>query len=180
MQGLVQRTRYTPSPPVCGLGGQAYGNRSGDAVEKTGVEPDVEPEPTTAAPAETANTEVAVRVTVDGTPKEYPPFLPVLGDEILVPEEVVEEVRVEGMPPFDLLSQVVTLAVAAEVAALLALREVEHDLLGVPREASALVVLNDLPAIGDKRRAIEVDDVLHGDDLNVPSEDILHPCEVGE
>ena len=106
---------------------------------------------------------MAARVTVDGAPEEHLLPLPVLEDELLVLEEVVQAVGIEGVSPFELLSQ----TMASDVtAALLLFGEEERDLLGVPCEASASVVLNDLPAVGNKGRAVEVDDVLPLNDFS--------------
>jgi len=96
------------------------------------AEPVAAPVPPAAVPAEVADTQEATAVAVHRTPEEDVLAFPLLGNEVRIGEQVVEDAGVEG----DLLRHLLVEFVAFEhlAAVLLAVREPELDLRGVPLE----------------------------------------------
>ena len=99
-----------------------------------------------AAPVQRANVEVAVRVAVDGSPEEDVLILPVLGNEVGIGEQIIEDVGIENRFAVQLLAEVVALD---GLALLLRLGEKELYLRSFPLERSTLLVLLDLPTVGE-------------------------------
>lgn len=114
------------------------------------------PVPPAAVPVEVTHAQVATAVAVDGAPEEDVLVLPLLGDEVGVLEQVVKDIGVKDRLALKLLAELVAIDV---LATLLALRQVELDLVGVELPLSALLVLLDGPTIGNDGVGVEVDDV---------------------
>lgn len=149
------------------------------AAEPDVVEPVVAPAPPAVAPREVADAQAAIAVAVHRPPEEDVFALPLLGNEVRVGEQVVEDVGVEhrGALFRQLLAELVALDV---LAARLTFREVEGVLLGffVPLERAALLVLLDRPAIGNEGLRIAVDYVFDDVDGGVAEQDLLELTEL--
>ena len=120
--------------------------------------------PPDAVPEEVTDVEVAVPAAVDRPPKEDNLTLPLFRDEVRIGQQVVKDVGVQDGLVRQLLAELVALD---PFAVLLAIVKVKRDLDGVPLERTALPVLLNRPAVGDKRLRVAVDDVLGGDDFRV-------------
>ena len=124
---------------------------------------------------------MAVRVAVDGAPEEDVPgvalfiFLPVIGDQVRVGEQVIEDIGVENGFAVQRLSELVALDI---LAVLLTFVEVELDFRRVPFERTAsvagLLVLFDFPTVRNERVGIEINDVAFDHDLGRAGEKTLH------
>ena len=138
------------------------GHRGRVVVVPVVAKPVAEPVPPAAAPVEETDIEVATGVAVDGAPEEDVAgvtlliLLPLLGNEVRIGVEVVEDVGVEDGLLRQLLAELVAFD---DLATLLAVREEELDTLGVELPLAALLVLLDLPAVGQEGVGIAVDDM---------------------
>ena len=119
------------------------------------------PVPRTAVPVQVPNAQAAVGVAVDGAPERHPLILPLLGDELGMGQQVVQDVGVECGLLCELTKEIV--AHDALVAALLR-GEVELHMGGVPGEDASPGVLLHVPAGGDERRGVAVDNTWDGGD----------------
>lgn len=118
--------------------------------------------PPVVIPAEATDAQAAARAAVDGAPEEdiagVARFigLPVLGNEVRVGEQVVEDVGVHDGHVRQLLAELVAFDA---LAVLLAVGQVELHQRGVEIERAALGVRFDFPAVGHERVGIAVDDL---------------------
>lgn len=120
-------------------------------------------------------------VAVDGVHEEHD--LPVLGNQVGVRVEVVEQVRVEGRAALaDLLQELVALDA---LVTLLLVREPQLDLLGIPLEVGGTRDVLDhfpvvrTPLLGENRGSGEIDHVLDRHDLGATEKNVLEASELG-
>ena len=132
--------------------------------------------PLLTVPVEVTDTQVAVRVAIDGAPKEYGLTLPLLGDELGIGQQVVQNAGVQNGLTFQLLAKLVAL----DGTTLLLVAEVEFDFVGVPTELATLDVLFDLPAVRHVGIGIAVDDVVLDDDFSVATQEALSSFHTAE
>ncbi len=160
-------------------------------VAKPGVvEPVVAPAPRTTAPAQAPDAEVAIGVAVDRSPEEDVAsvatcvFLPGLGDELQVLVEVIKDVGVEDGLVGELLAELVAFD---DLVPLLLVRQEELDLLAVDEEVvsvagdlhvALLLVLFDVPSVGQEGVGVAIHDVVNDTDLSTAKKDVAHLAKV--
>lgn len=157
--------------------------RSGVVAETVAVETVVAPVPPAAVPAQGAGAQAATAVAVDGAPEEdvagvaLPIPFPLLRNEVRVLQEVVEDVGVQHGLLRQLLAELIALDV---LPVLLAAREIELHLRGVPLQRSALLVFLHRPSVffpRIERVGVAVNDVLDDVDGRVAAKDAAHVRE---
>lgn len=151
------------------------------------AEPAVVPAPLAVipVPAETTNAAAAVGVAVLGSPEEDVAgvarivFLPALGNELGMREEVVEDIgRKNQLVPEFLLELLATDGLAAHLIR----RKTELHLRRIPREHTAytvrkLILLLDTPAVRDERRSVAVDEVTDHLQLACAAHEVTNFCK---
>ncbi len=143
------------------------------------AEPAVAPAPPVAAPVEVANAQAPVRAAVDRTPEKDVAsipvfiFLPLLGDEVWVGQQVVKQNRVENVLALQLLAKLVAL----NRSAILGRVEVEGDFRRVPLKPATPLVILYLPAVGNNGVGVEVDEMLFHYELGASLYDIADARE---
>ena len=142
-------------------------------AEPVVAEPEGAPVPYAVGPTEAADEQDAIAAAVNGAPEEdvagvaLPIFLPFVGDEVWVGEQVVEDVGVQDGLARQLLAELVAFE---HLAILLAVCEEELDLFRVELPLAALLVFLDGEAtLGPRieRVGVAVNEVFGHDQLDV-------------
>lgn len=124
------------------------------------VEPAVAPAPLPVAPVQVPDAQVVIGVAIDRAPEEDEPRptllvgLPVLGDEIGVGEQVVEDIGIEHGLGHQLLPEVVP----HDATRPLGWVKVELDLARVEHELTTSLVLDHAPVARNERDSVAVDE----------------------
>lgn len=128
------------------------------------VEPVVAPIPPAATPAEATHVQIAIGAAVNRAPEEHVFAFPLLGDQLGVGKQVVQQIGIDDRLVLELSAELVALNA---LAVFLTGGEVELDELFRPLDLPGLLVLLDLPAIGHERIGVAVNQVLCGLDLGM-------------
>ncbi len=139
------------------------------AVEQAGA-----PAPPIAVPVEVTDVGVAVPLAVDRSPKENGLVLPLLGNEVRMGEQVIENIGVQYWLHCQRLAEFVSID---PLSVFLPLVEIERHAFGAPLECTAFLVLLDIPAVRDERLGVAVDHMLGDDDFGVAES---HPTHLGD
>ena len=153
-------------------------NRRRVTAAPAAAKPAEVPAPPAAAPAEATHEQVAVGVAVNRAPEEHVFTFPLLGDEVWMLQQVVQQVCGQGRLGFQLLAEFVTLVPAA----FLRVGQEQADVSRVPLQlagyaACQLVILAHFPVLGHERLAVAVNDVLDSNDVGRADE---HSLELRE
>ncbi len=135
-----------------------YAHRGGTVAVPDAPEPVVAPIPPAVAPAQAADAQAAITA-VDGAPEEDAFRRPLLGDEMRISEQVIEDIGIEyeGALVRQLLAEFV--AVNGPTV-LLVVVEIEFDVRRVKGELTTLLVLlNPHPSVRKQWVDVAVDDV---------------------
>ena len=147
------------------------------------VEPAAAPVPPDAVPAEAADVQAATAAAVDGAPEEdvagvaLPILFPLLGNEVRVLQEVVEDIGVQHRLLRHLLAELVAFD---DLPVLLAACEVEFHLRSVPLEGAAFLVFLHRPPVflpRVERVGVAVNGVLDDGDGSVAAQDAAYISE---
>ena len=157
--------------------------RRGAEAAPVAAEPAEAPEPPAAAPVEVADEQAANAAAVNGAPEEdvagvaLPILFPLLGNEVRVLQEVVEDIGVQHGLLRQLLAELVAFD---DLPVLLDACEVEFHLRGVPLEGAAFLVFLHRPPVflpRIERVGVAVNGVLDDGDGSVATQDAAHVSE---